>query len=183
MSAQSEAKRRFRYVVSCTIDGFIADVNGGVDFLTEFQGADYGITTFLKEIDTIIYGRTTLFPKSKSGAVEEMPPPARMAGVRSFVLSRTLKEVKGAEVARDPVTLVRELRAGAGKDVWVMGGGDSAAALHEAGGLDEVELSRVPVVLGRGIPLFGKLAGPIRMELKATQAFANGVIRERYVVV
>lgn len=72
------------------------------------------------------------------------------------------------------------LRAQAGKDVWLMGGGVSAAAFLDAGEVHEVFVHVIPVPLGRGIPLFEAKARTVGLELIESRAFADGVVRLRY---
>jgi riboflavin biosynthesis pyrimidine reductase len=114
-------------------------------------------------------------------------------GMRTYVLTRgTIANLpKEASLAAEAGALVRELRGQPGKDVWIVGGGLSAAAMLEAHGMDEIEMHIMPVVLGAGVPMLqanhGQRGGgraslpvPARFGLETCEALVDGIVRLVY---
>ena len=185
---RGERRRRFRYYFACSLDGYIADAQGGVRWLEPFQTAASRFPEFLAQVDTAIVGRKTFEFAMAHG---------RGMGMRTYVLTRgTIGNLpKEASLAADASALVRELRDktgrdGAAKDVWVVGGGLSAAALLEADGIDEIEMHIMPVALGSGVPMLQANAGqegrgeslpvPTRFGLEICEKLADGIVRLVY---
>lgn len=176
------AGRRLIYYVAASVDGFIARLDGSVDWLESRPAADYGFEGFLGTVDTIVWGRTTFEGYGMRPPGLEPFGPA----TRHIVLSHR-PPPKGADprvefTAEDPKALARRLRAEGGRDVWLMGGGSSAAAFLDAGEVDEVVAHVIPVLLGSGIPLFAPARRDVRLELRETKAFPDGVVRLHYAV-
>src|SRR5262249_14763547 len=107
---------------------------------------------FWKTIDTVLMGRKTYEVALRSGQGGAGYP-----GVKTYVFSRTLMGVSGGDVTlirEDAGEFVRDLKGQAGKDICLMGGGELARSLFEAGLIDEIGFNIHPVLLGSGIPLF-----------------------------
>jgi len=108
-----------------------------------------------------------------------------MPGMKTFVFSRTLDPSKYPEV-----TVVSEkhneklpsLRAGSGKDIWLFGGGALFQSLLEAGFVDAVELSVMPVLLGGGIPFLPPPASRKKLELTDHRIYKSGIVSLQYAV-
>ena len=106
-------------------------------------------------------------------------------GKQTIVLSRTMPvdSVEGAVIESGDVgKLAKRLHADSGKDVWVMGGASVFGAFLDAGGLDELIIHVVPVLIGAGIPLLDPKARTGELELKSTRKFSDGVVRLHYAV-
>jgi len=103
-------------------------------------------------------------------------------GIKSYVFSRTLKPRKRPVeiVAGDAVAFVRKLKKQAGKDICVMGGGELAHSLLEAGLIDEIGFNIHPVLLGSGTPLFYPMKRQIDLELLDCRRFKNGCVYVMY---
>ncbi len=172
MPKRTHSNRRFRYLVAMSLDGFIADKKGGVAWLDAFHGADYGMAAFFREIDTMVMGRKTLEVAMKLG-------PWPRSKNRTIVLSsRTIRSLPpGVETSNDAAGLIKELRTSKGKDIWIMGGGITAQTFSKNGALDEINVSIMPLLLGSGIPLFGKST---HLKLIDSNTFANGVVQAIY---
>jgi len=161
--------------VAVSLDGFIAEADGGVDFLEGFDSDEYGYDDFLSGIDALIMGATTYEQVLGFGwPYGELP---------SLVLTnRDLESPEGAHVsfARVPTgEAIRAYAAGFTQGVWVVGGGEVIVAGLDDGAIDTLELYVMPVVLGAGVPLFPrKYRGALTLE--ATQSFSNGVVMLRY---
>ena len=103
--------------------------------------------------------------------------------MKTYVFSRSLDpaSVKGAEVVSENAgEFVRALKAQEGKDICVMGGGELANSLLEAGVIDEIGFNIHPVLLGSGVPLFHRLSRQIDLELIECRPFKNGCVYVLY---
>ena len=166
--------RQIRYSVAASLDGFIADPDGGYDWIPEEPAIDFA--AFLARIDTILMGRETFEVARENGGLALLSP------IPVFVFSRTLdpSEVSGATLVReDAVGFVRELKRRDGKDLWLFGGGVLFGGLLAAGLVDTVEVAIMPVILGGGLPLL-PVPGRVGLALERTEAFPSGIVLNRY---
>ncbi|MCI0705123.1 MAG: dihydrofolate reductase family protein [Planctomycetia bacterium] len=168
--------RTVTYGAACSLDLFIARPDGSADWLVWSDDVNQFMAEFWPTIDTIVLGRKTYEVMLKSGGGEgEMP------GVRSYVFSRTLKEVKGATlISEDAGEFVRKLKQQPGKGICVMGGGELAKSLFEADVIDEYGLNIHPVLLGSGIPLLPPIGRQINLELISSKSIAGGCVLATY---
>lgn len=170
------APATFRYYVATSADGFIAEENGGFEWLHDYLDVDYGMAQFMKSVDTIIMGRKTyeLTLKHQGGASSP--------GKRCVVLSSKIKSgPPGYEFWSGPVDdLARQLVEQGSRNIWIMGGGVTASAFLEAGFLDEVEQYVMPRLLGQGIPMLAPLPRHALLELMESKTFKNGAVMLRY---
>jgi dihydrofolate reductase len=139
--------RRLRYQVAVSVDGFIAGPNGEIDWIVMDPAIDFA--TLFHQFDTAVMGRKTYeFIASVGGAA--------MPGMDVVVFSGTLASTSadGVRIVNQSAeSVVRELKAQSGRDIWLLGGGTLFRSLLDAGLVDTVELAIVPVLLGSGIPL------------------------------
>jgi dihydrofolate reductase len=106
-------------------------------------------------------------------------------GVRNIVFSRTMgpsPDDRVEVVSADASRFLRRLKAAPGKGICVMGGGELAKALFEAGLIDEVGLNIHPVLLGHGIPLFLSMEQQIDLQRLECRPLKNGCVFVRYAV-
>lgn len=167
---------KFRIYCAMSLDGFIADDNGGVSWLERYQHADYGYRAFLASIKTVVMGR-------KSYELARSFGPWEYLGKQSIVLtSQSLADLPpDVDTTPGPVsTLAADLRANARGDVWIMGGAQAMGAFLDARAVDTMELFTIPVLLGRGVPLFTRTETPALARLLETERFDNGVVRSLY---
>jgi dihydrofolate reductase len=146
--------RRVRYGVGMSLNGFIADDQGGTDFLV--SDSTYDPAPFFASIDTVLMGRLTYEVAVRQGM-------RAYNGLQNFVVSRTLSAADYPEVtiiADDVEERVAKLRRGRGKDIWLCGGGVLLASLLAAGLVDTVELGISPKLLTRpGAPMLAVGSG------------------------
>lgn len=167
-----------------SLDNYFAREDGAVDWLMWSDEAAEIMNDLWTRFDCMVMGRKTfdvamkMTPKGK-----KMKNP--YGDIRTYVFSRTLKpgEQNGVEVvAEDPGEFVRKLKEQDGKDICIMGGGDLAKTLFEAGVIDEIGFSIHPVLLGSGVPLFHKMNRQIDLELIECRPFKNGCVYVLYKV-
>lgn len=169
--------RTVTYGAACTLDGFIAGREGEIDWLHTSKDVNQIMREYWKSIDTILMGRKTWDVAVKMGGGASSP------GMRTFVFSRTVDSIgaKGVELVRDDAAaFVRDLKAGPGKGICMMGGGDFARSLFAADLIDEVGLNVHPVLLGAGIPLFTDAGRRVPLELISSRCIAGGCVYSTY---
>jgi dihydrofolate reductase len=168
--------RKAIFGVANSLDNFIARNDHAVDWLLWGDEVASIIAAFWKTIDTVVMGRKTYEVALKSGH-------SSYPGVKTYVFSQTLKAAGGEQtkiIATNAAEFVRNLKTQDGKDICVMGGGELAKSLFEAGVIDEIGFNIHPVLLGAGIPLFLPMARQIDLELLECRAFKNGCVLVRY---
>lgn len=169
--------------IAASVDGYIARADGALDWLPQPGGdataGDYGYAAFMASVDVLVMGRRTF---DAVAGFTPWPYPGR----RVTVLSRSLRAAPPVLAGQDirvhagPVTeLVAALRADGLRHAYV-DGGQVVQAFLEAGQLDELTITRVPVLLGAGIPLFGPLAADTALEHLDTRAWPDGMVQSRY---
>ncbi len=167
--------RTVTYGAACSLDGYIAGPAGEMDWLLWSDEVAAVMSAYWATVDTVLMGRRTWEAAAQKG----MNP---YPGVRNVVFSRTLDPGvgRGVEVvSSDPAEFVRALREAEGRGICLMGGGELAACLLDAGVVDEVGLNVHPLLLGGGIPLF---RGTRRLDLEPaeTRTFSTGCVYSRY---
>lgn len=163
---------RCRLFIATSLDGYIADADGGLDWLDPWRGQDHGLREFLAEIAAVVAGRQA-WEKGLPG------DGTALEGRRVIVLSG--RDLEGVETFDGPATeLCEALRSELQGDVWVAGGARVARDLMAAGQLDEIELCVAPVLLGAGVPLWGELPAAVPLRLVDTREYPDGVVQMRY---
>lgn len=166
--------------IATSLDGFIADPEGGIEWLNAIpnpEGSDFGWAEFLAGIDAILMGRMTF------ETVLGFPDWPYQIPV--FVWSTTLQAVPAelagqVEILRGGPREVVALLQRRGYHDLSIDGGKTVQSFLAADLIDELILTRVPILLGKGIPLFGKLTGSLKFEHLSTKAFPNGLVQSRY---
>ena len=159
-----------------SLDGYIARVNGDVDFL--FMPKDYSMAPFFKTIGASIMGRKTLEVglRMSGGSLPKSP-------YKYYVMSRSKPPGERDGVVftnKSPATLISQLRKSPGKNIWLMGGGELARDFLKADLIDELYLGVVPVLLGEGIPLFPPGFPQREFELVENKTYSKGFISLKY---
>ncbi len=146
-----------KVILGCgiTLDGYIARLDGSVDFLVMPKGAAKVAADFYAAIDTIVFGRKTFDAMQRMMAEGTHEGPAGLW--KTYVFSRTLPsgERDGMTFVREsPAAFMRKLRRKPGKHICHMGGGELARSFLQADLVDELWMHVVPILLGAGIPIF-----------------------------
>ncbi|MDC7233738.1 MAG: dihydrofolate reductase family protein [Spirochaetales bacterium] len=167
--------------IATSIDGYIADRNDGIDWLETVPNPDQkdlGFYDFLNRVDAIVMGRNTYETVLGFGGEWPYPKPV-------FVCSTTLKTIP--ESLEDKVFLIK----GTAEDITrtldrrgytnlYIDGGKTIQGFLQADLIDELILSKIPVLLGGGTPLFGVLPGHLEFELLSSKTYLNQIVSLRY---
>ena len=167
---------RYSVFVGTSVDGFNARRDGAYDFLGE-GGEEHGYVEFMASVDTLLIGRNTFDVVAK---MDVWP----YEGKRVVVLSH--RAVPGA---RGPVEVMsgeageiaEKLKASGAKHVYVDGGWTVQAFLR-AGLIHDLTITRVPVLIGEGIPLFGRVLKDIPLRHMGTRQYESGLVTSVYEV-
>jgi dihydrofolate reductase len=167
-----------------SLDNFIARPDGSYDWIMWSDETGEIMKDYWVTIDTLVMGR-----KTWDVAVANAPKPKKKKAkdpygdIKTYVFSRTLQpgEQGGAIILNeDPGEFVRGLKQQDGKDICIIGGGELARDLFEAGVIDEIGFNIHPVLLGSGIPLFHEMSRQIDLELIECRQFKNGCVYVLY---
>jgi dihydrofolate reductase len=182
--------RTVTYGGAVSLDGFLAGVDGAIDWLHFSKDVQHAISDYWKDVDTILMGRKTYeVGAAQSRADGRKPKKAKRRtgkeAMRSYVFSRTLQAIDdpGVElVASDAARFVRDLKRRPGKGICLMGGGELATSLLAAGLVDQIGLNIHPILLGSGIPTFRDPRHRIRLTLTECRPIEGGCILAYYKV-
>lgn len=173
---------RNKVFIATSLDGYIADEDGGIDWLTELPNpvvGDGGYSKFIESVDAIFMGRKT-FEKVLSFGIE-WPYSKKV-----FVWSNTLSQIpnsleKKVEVVRGPIEqILKNIHVQGFKNLYIDGGRTIQSFLSE-NQIHEIILTQVPILLGRGVPLFQNIP-KTRLIHKLTETFDNGMVQIHYEV-
>ena len=174
-------QRKIIVNIATSADGYVARRDGNLDWLTERPAPQgfYGLPEFERSTDAKILGRKTFERSLEMGAhftgealhyvFSRRPPPASVPAGVHFV-----SESIGAFAER--------LRTQAGKNVWMMGGGEIIASFLDEGAIDEFIITVVPTFIGEGIPLLAPRRRKVALRLLGVRQFADGVVQLHYEV-
>ena len=156
--------------LAVSLDGFLADPNGGVGWLEEAGGDGGAYGQFIRTVDTVVMGWNTY----RQITQELSPGQWVYEGLTCYVVThREMADTPSVRFVREgPCALVERLRRESGGGIWICGGADLARQLMAADLIDCYDLSLAPLVLGGGIPLFPP-EGP-RLSLELVRAERSG---------
>lgn len=178
-----------QYYAASSLDGFIAAPGHSLDWLLQFgseEGSSY--PSFIREVGAIAMGSSTYnwllkhLVRPDSSAPQPWPyqPPTWVFS------SRAQPPVPGADIrfVRGDVRPVHKdmVEAAAGKNIWVVGGGELAGQFHDQGLLDELIIQVAPVTLGAGAPLLPRQIAEPPLRLLSANTFGEGFAELRYAV-
>jgi dihydrofolate reductase len=166
--------------VGISVDGFIARTNGEFDFLPADGGEPHGFVEFMASVDALVMGRHTF--ETVLGL-----DPWPYGDKPVFVLStRPLERVPPGRVVErmsgEPNDIVSQLATRGIKHIYV-DGGITIQRFLRAGLIQRLTITRVPVLIGTGISLFGEVPRDIALRHITTRSFAGGLVQTEYEVV
>lgn len=178
----AEKGSRVSVFVGVSLDGFIAREDGDFAWLEQATDAkaDYGFDAFFAGIDALVMGRNTFdimarFPTWYYGNKPVIVLTHRPLDQRAK-LPPTVETMSG-EPSEIKVRLAER-----GLHRLYVDGGQTIQAFLRAGLVDEITVSRLPILIGRGIPLFGPLPGDLHLRHVGTRTFPGGMIQSAYEV-
>ena len=166
--------------IATSLDGFIATSDGSIDWLDEIPNpshSDYGYAEFMKGIDAIVMGRNT-FEKVLSFGDWVYDKPV-------FILSNTLTELpqdildKATIVRVEINKLIEQLNFQGYKNLYIDGGQIVQIFLKEDL-IDEMIITTIPIILGDGFPLFGKLNKKLNFKHHKTEIYHQNLVKSHY---
>jgi len=164
--------------IGTSLDGFIARLNDDLDFLPPGGGEPHGYDEFIASVDAIVIGRKTFEKVLTMG-------PWPYGDKRVVVLSSRPLDLSAAaggvveQMAGTPAEIVSQLAASGAHHLYIDGG----VTIHRflrAGLIQRLIITRVPVLIGEGVPLFGALPHDIRLRHVATRHYPSGLVQSEY---
>jgi dihydrofolate reductase len=166
--------------IAASLDGYIAAKDGGVDWLQEVPNPDqddYGYADFMENVDALVMGRNTF---EKVLTFGDWPYEKKV-----FVLSSTLNEVPeelsgNVEILSGSLEEVLNNIHSQGFENLYIDGGKVIQSFLSEDLIDNLIITRIPIVLGEGIPLFGALREPLRFVHVDTTVYDNALVKSHY---
>ena len=166
--------------IGISVDGFIARKNDDLDFLPE-DCEPHGYTEFIANVDAIVMGRKTFekvltfgsWPYGDKHVVVLSGRPIDLSVVSGGVVE---------QMAGEPAEIVAQLAARSIRNLYIDGGVTIQRFLR-AGMIQRLIITRVPVLIGEGVTLFGPLAHDVRLRHVATRHYPSGLVQSEYEVV
>jgi dihydrofolate reductase len=174
-------QRKIIVHIATSADGYIARPDGTLDWLTDRPAPKgfYGLPKFARTVDAKIIGRKTFDFSVNMGArfnagdthyvFSRRPPPARVPPGVKFV-TESIRSFAG------------RVREEAGKNIWMMGGGEIIGSFLDEGAIDEFVITVVPVFIGEGVPLIAPRHRHVPLRLRSSDSFPDGVVQLHYAV-
>ncbi|HYL09589.1 MAG TPA: dihydrofolate reductase family protein [Candidatus Acidoferrales bacterium] len=167
--------------IGASVDGFIARPNDDLDFLPPGGGEPHGYNEFLATVDAIVIGRKTFekvltmgpWPYGKKRVVVLSTHPLDLSAAVGGVVE---------QMAGTPAEIVAQLAATGARHLYI-DGGITIQRFLRAGLIQRLIITRVPVLIGEGVPLFGGLPHDIRLRHVATRHYPSGLVQSEYHVV
>ena len=164
--------------IGTSLDGFIARPNGDLDFLPAGGGEPHGYDEFMASVDTLVIGRKTFetvltfarWPYGGKRVVVLSSRPVDLSAARGGVVE---------QMAGPPGDIVSRLDATGARHLYV-DGGITIQGFLRAGLVQRLIITRVPVLIGDGIPLFGTLPRDVRLQHVATEHYPSGLVKSEY---
>lgn len=169
--------RKIKLFIATSLDGYIARPDGAVDWLPT-DGNDYGYQDFISTIDTTLMGGKTYRDVLSFGVF----PYAQLENY-IFTRNRGMKKAPNVKyVSGDIAKFTHALKSEAGKDIWLIGGSEIITEIYNQGLIDEYIITVIPIILGKGIPMFFALEKQAILKLIGSKVYPSGVVQLSYKV-
>ena len=177
--------RKIIVYIATSADGYIARPDGDVDWLDRPRTAgDYGMRSFYRSIDTILWGRKT-YELALEFQKQGIRGSEFDANVKNYAFSRRPPRsgTAAVEFVTEPIpAFAKRLRATPGKNIWMMGGAGLIASFLDEGEIGEFIIHVIPIFIGEGIPLVQPRHRSIPLKLLGSRSYPDGVVRLHYAV-
>jgi dihydrofolate reductase len=180
IATSTELQMQLSVFIATSLDGFIARQDDRIDWLPANGGEPHGYVEFMATVDAVVLGRRSFEQVLK---YEAWPYPTKPVIVLTS-RPETVVAPKGAvcdAMCGTPLEVVNRLADRGMKHLYI-DGGVTVQRFLEAGLIQHVTITRIPVLLGSGIALFGPLSRDIRFKHIATRTFPSGMVQSQYVV-
>lgn len=173
--------RSVELFIAMSLDGYIADANGGVDWLSSREAAEAdgedAYAQFIKDVDTVVMGWKTYHQ-----IVTELSPEQWVYDdLTSYVVTHR-KEASTENIlftGEDPCTLIRRLTREAGKTIWICGGASIVRPLLRENLIDRFSISVIPTILGGGVRLFEEVGKEVKLRFVKSES-SGGILTLTY---
>ena len=165
--------------IGTSLDGFIARTNGNLDFLPPGGGEPHGYEEFMATVDALVIGRKTFATVLTFDTWPYGEKPVFVLSTRPLAAAppgAVVERMSGA-----PADIVAQLAARGIEHIYV-DGGITIQRFLQAGLIQRLIITRVPVLIGAGVPLFGALQRDIAVTHVATRQYVSGLVQSEYVV-
>ncbi len=168
--------------IATSLDGFIAKPDGDVEWLHDpsftIEGEDFGYSRFISSIDALIMGRKT-FEKVLTFGDWPYEKPVITLSSNSLIIAKEL-EGKIHLMNGSPSEVLNQATKKFGYKSFYIDGGTTIQRFLSAGLIDQLIITKIPVILGQGIPLFDKMNSNLNLELLDSTKFDNGFVQLTY---
>lgn len=164
--------------IGTSLDGFIARPDGNLDFLPPGGGEPHGYNEFMATVDALVIGRKTF---ETVLAFDQWPYEKPVFVLSSNALRPAPPEAVVERLSGQPADIVAELAARGVGHIYV-DGGITIQRFLQAGLIQRLIITRVPVLIGAGIPLFGPLPRDVVVTHVATRQYASGLVQSEYAI-
>jgi dihydrofolate reductase len=170
--------------IATSLDRFIARQDGSIDWLSAGDDPgdqDYGYQDFIRSVDALVMGRGTYETVLSFGAWPYGNLPVFVLSSQPVEIPDSITDTVSV-MSAPPGEVVQQL-ARRGYQHLYIDGGRTIQGFLSGGLIDQLIITRVPVLIGGGIPLFGALPGDIRLEHLGTRQFESGLVQSSYRVI
>ena len=179
-----KAEKKLKTTVFCgvSLDGFLARPDDSLDFLKACEGLPHGFEEFYRSVDVVVIGRRTFDVVLRLGHLG-LYGEKRVVVLSSRPLDfSAVKSGNVEQMSGTPREIVAKLQASGAKHAYI-DGGITIQSFLRAGLIDRLVITRLPVLIGQGIALFGALERDIHLRLVASRAYKGGMVQNEYEVV
>src|SRR5690348_5264346 len=172
--------RAMKLSVFCgvSVDGFLARPNHALDFLDAGGQESHGFEEFYKSVDVLVIGRRTYevvltfgdWPYGKKPVIVLSSHPLDFSKVKGGIVE---------QMTGEPVEIVKQIKSRGFKHAYI-DGGVTIQRFLASGCIDRLVITRVPVLIGAGIPLFGAVPHDIRLRHVASRCYKGGLVQSEY---
>ena len=168
--------------IAISLDGFIARPNGAIDWLNNpaytLDGEDYGYKTFIDSVDMLVMGRNTY---ELVLGFEGWPYKGKKVVVLSSGSPKIPEHLTGSVqvMGGSPAEVLTQLAQKGARHLYI-DGGKTIQGFLKAGLIDEMTITQIPVLIGEGLPLFGKLQHDMHFQHLETKTYPSGFVQSKY---
>jgi|SRR5579863_6978492 len=164
-----------------SVDGFLSRRDHRLDFLQTHEQEPHGFEEFYASVDVVVIGRRTYEVVLSFGGWGYGKKPVVVLSSRKLDFS-SLKKAVVSQMSGEPAEIVAQFEARGYKHAYI-DGGITIQRFLAAGLIDRLIISRVPVLIGEGIPLFGPTPNDIHLRHVANRCYQHGLVQDEYEVV